>query len=113
MGETDSNRPGMQFVEQTGEAIARVQRELHAYNVAAFPPRPPEFFALELAGECGELANKEKKLWKGRRLPLEDLAEEAADVLIALINYSNARGIDLGAAVALKIREIERRRTAE
>lgn len=113
MGKLDSNRPDMRFVAQAGEAIAGVQRELHAYNVAAFPPRPPEFFALELAGECGELANKEKKIWKGRELPLEDLAEEAADVLIALMNYSNARGIDLGAAMALKMREIERRRTAE
>ncbi|MBI5154506.1 hypothetical protein HZA57_04640, partial [Candidatus Poribacteria bacterium] len=39
-----------------------------------------------------------------------ELADEAADVLIAVVNYANARGMDLGAAVATKLHEIERRR---
>lgn len=102
--------PDMEFVEGLAHALTVAQRGFAAYNRAAFPPRPPEFFALELAGEAGEVANKEKKVWKGRDIPLADLADEAADVVIAAVNYANARGIDLGAAVGAKLREIERRR---
>ena len=36
-----------------------------------------------------------------------DLAEEAADATIALLNYANARGIDLAAEVERKMSKIE------
>lgn len=114
-GLTDSNSqqsPDLTFLDQVEATLRITQQRFDEYNRAAFPPRPPEFFALELAGETGELANKEKKIWKGRDIPREELAEEAADVFIAVINYANARGIDLAGAVADKTRAIERRRNA-
>jgi len=102
--------PDLSFIPPLENALRQAQEGFNAYNCAAFPKRPAEFFALELAGEAGEIANNEKKIWKGREIPHEDLADEAADVLIAVVNYANARGIDLAGAVAEKLHEIERRR---
>ncbi len=95
------------------EGLGAIQRGFDAYQRACFPERPSEFFALELAGETGELANCEKKAWKGRTVAPERFEDEAADVFIALMNYCNARGIDLGRAVECKLIEIERRRRDE
>jgi len=100
----------LDFIPALEEALSRAQKGFDRYNRQAFPRRPPEFFALELSGEAGELANKEKKLWKGRAVDCGELADEAADVFIAVVNYANSRGMDLAAAVAGKLREIERRR---
>lgn len=91
--------------------LAPMQEAFAAYQDAAFPPRTAQFFALELAGEAGEVANNEKKVWKGAHVPREHLEDEAADVLIALINYANSNGIDLAAAVARKLAIIEDRRS--
>lgn len=94
--------------------IAAVQRSFDAYQMEAFGQREAAFFALELAGECGELANLEKKIWRDPTRPVEfePLADEAADVLIALLNYCNARKIDLEAAARSKLERIEGRRQA-
>jgi NTP pyrophosphatase (non-canonical NTP hydrolase) len=89
------------------ESLRPVQQGFDDYQRAAFISRPPEFFCLELCGEAGELANLEKKVWKGRDINHVDLADEAADVLIALMNYCNARGIDLANAVSNKLTRIE------
>ena len=93
--------------------LRTLQAEFMRYQRAAFPRRPPRFFALELAGETGELANLEKKVWKGRRVDEADFTDEAADVCIALLNFANSRGIDLGRAVERKMRRIDRVRLAE
>ena len=93
--------------------LGTLQTEFQRYQEAAFPHRPPRFFALELAGETGELANLEKKVWKGRHVDEADFVDEAADVCIALLNFANSRGIDLAAAVEHKMRHIDRRRRAE
>ncbi len=97
------------------EGLRTLQAEFARYQAAAFPEREPRFFALELAGETGELANLEKKEWKGRAIEAAAYTDEAADVMIAVMNYANARGIDLGAAVSEKMAAIERarRRTPE
>ena len=95
------------------EVLGNVQQSFDRYQQACFTARPPEFFALELNGEAGELANLEKKAWKGKTIPPERFADEAADVLIALMNYCNARGVDIGRAVAEKLLTIEERRQAE
>jgi NTP pyrophosphatase (non-canonical NTP hydrolase) len=92
------------------ESLSASQLEFDNYQKKCFPLRPPEFFCLELNGEAGELANKEKKIWKGIEIAHEDLADEAADVFIALMNYSNSRQIDLGKAVAKKLKKIEDKR---
>ena len=93
--------------------LGTLQAEFMRYQRTAFPRRPPRFFALELAGETGELANLEKKVWKGRRVDEADFTDEAADVCIALLNFANSRGIDLARAVERKMRRIDRVRLAE
>lgn len=95
------------------EGLGKLQRQFDAYQKKAFPHRPSRFFSLELCGEAGELANLEKKEWKGRTMAADDFEDEAADVCIALLNYANSRGIDLAAAVEAKMAEIDRRRLAE
>jgi NTP pyrophosphatase (non-canonical NTP hydrolase) len=92
------------------DGIRTLQEEFDRYQRQAFPERPSSFFSLELCGEAGELANLEKKVWKGRTIADADFVDEAADVLIALLNYCNSRGIDLAAAAEKKMAEIERRR---
>ncbi|MDE2876823.1 MAG: hypothetical protein OXU69_11780 [Gemmatimonadota bacterium] len=101
------------FLPASYDGLEALQAEFHRYQEAAFPHRPPRFFALELAGETGELANLEKKVWKGRQVDEADFVDEAADVCIALLNFANSRGIDLAAAVKRKMRRIDRKRRAE
>lgn len=93
--------------------LGTLQGEFRRYQEAAFPRRPPRFFALELAGEAGELANLEKKAWKGRSVAREEFANEVADVCIALLNFANSREIDVAASVRAKMSRIDRRRRAE
>ena len=93
--------------------LRRLQEEFRRYQNAAFPLRSSRFFALELAGETGELANLEKKAWKGRAVRDADFADESADVCIALLNYANSRGIDLAEAVREKMTRIDDRRREE
>lgn len=93
--------------------LRALQGEFRRYQAAAFPPRPSRFFALELAGETGELANLEKKAWKGRPVDDADFRDEAADVCIALLNFANSRGIDLAAAVEKKMRRIDDRQRTD
>ena len=90
------------------EGLGALQDEFARYQQEAFPEREPRFFALELAGETGELANLEKKEWKGREVDRAAYTDEAADVMIAVMNYANARGIDLAEAVSEKMAKIER-----
>lgn len=91
--------------------VSQIQNDFDSYQKEYFPMRSPEFFCLELNGEAGELANLEKKIWKGKDIPHECLEDEAADVLIALMNYSNSRGINLGKALIEKLVKIENKRS--
>lgn len=94
------------LIHQVEQGLAPIQQAFDAYQSACFIARPPEFFALELSGETGELANLEKKRWRGTPVDEAHVADEAADVLISLMNFCNARGIDLSAAVAAKLPRI-------
>ena len=98
------------MTESVEENLPAVQERFAQYNKEFFPERSPEFFCLELCGEAGELANLEKKIWKGKDIEFDRLADEAADVFIALVNYANARGIELSRAVADKLARIEEKR---
>lgn len=98
---------------RTYSGLRTLQREFDRYQRAAFPERPSHFFSLELCGEAGELANLEKKVWKGRTIDAAAFVDEAADVVIAVLNYANSRGIDLADAVERKMAKIEERRAAE
>jgi NTP pyrophosphatase (non-canonical NTP hydrolase) len=102
--------PARHLIEAVEELFPAIQREFDRYQLAFFPARTPEFFCLELCGEAGELANLEKKRWKGKDIDDNRIADEAADVFIALCNYANARGVNLAAAVGDKLRHIEARR---
>ncbi len=93
--------------------LKRLQQQFKEYQERAFPSRPARFFSLELCGEVGEIANLEKKKWKNVEVAPGDLAEEAADATIALLNYANARGIDLAAEVERKMSKIEEKRRRE
>jgi NTP pyrophosphatase (non-canonical NTP hydrolase) len=90
----------------TERNLPEVQVGFDDYQRECFVARPAEFFALELCGEAGELANLVKKQWKGRDIDARHLADEAADVFIALMNYCNAAGIKLAPAVADKLSRI-------
>ncbi|MBU3698459.1 MAG: hypothetical protein FGM33_00400 [Candidatus Kapabacteria bacterium] len=92
--------------QEVKSGVGPVQRAFDAYQQECFIERPGEFFSLELCGEAGELANLEKKRWKGNEIPHDRLADEAADVFIALMNYANARDIDLASAVCEKLTRI-------
>lgn len=109
--------PENSFTELTDKLnlLADIQNKFDIYQNENFVKRSPEFFCLELNGESGELANIEKKVWKGREIPPEKFQDEAADVFIALINYCNARSIDLSDAIRTKLKKIEsiRRELAE
>ncbi|MFD1693905.1 MazG-like family protein [Roseibium aestuarii] len=66
------------------------------------------FRALEVAGECGELSEAVKKYLRAERgirgstASLDDIADEMADVIIALDLLAGHLGVDLGAAVRAK-----------
>lgn len=108
MGKTDINDEKFRtLLSVVGDTIQPLQSSFDSYQQEYFQQRPPEFFALELCGEAGELANKEKKLWKGKEISLEELSEEAADVFIALFNYANSRNIHLAEAIADKLEKIQ------
>ena len=94
--------------------LSQIQQEFDSYQNQAFPPRQPEFFALELCGEAGELANLVKKQWRdpSKEVDFDHLSDEAADVFIALMNFVNSKGISLEESVAKKLRRIEDKRLA-
>ena len=95
------------FLDLVNCNLSDIQTQFDEYQKAFFPERTPQFFCLELNGEAGELANLEKKKWKNKIIDDAFLADEAADVFIALMNYSNSRNIDLARAVAQKLRWID------
>ncbi|KAB8032044.1 MazG nucleotide pyrophosphohydrolase domain-containing protein [Fluviispira multicolorata] len=102
------------IIEPNIKGLAEIQSEFDKYQNCAFEQREASFFSLELCGECGELANLEKKIWRdpSEVIDLDKLADEAADVFIALTNYCNARKINLEASVQNKLKRIEDRRLA-
>lgn len=98
------------LIKESQSSLSKIQNLFDQYQNTYFESRSPEFFCLELNGEAGELANNEKKQWKGRQIEHVAFEDEAADVLIALMNYSNARKVDLANAVARKLQTIENKR---
>ncbi len=102
--EADDHRAALQDAIAAG--VPAIQQAFDTYQRLRFIARPSEFFALELCGEVGELANLEKKRWRGTKVDETHVADEAADVFIALMNYCNARGIDLDSAVRAKLDRI-------
>ncbi len=100
----------LELIESINNVLKNVQNKFDIYQNNCFTERSAEFFCLELNGEAGELANLEKKHWKGKEIPDFRFYDEAADVFIALMNYCNARGIDIENAVINKLNTIENKR---
>ncbi len=105
------NRNAGELIPTSYDGLASLQEEFDQYQKSGFPERGANFFALELNGEAGELANLEKKVWKGKEIATGLFEDEAADVFIALMNYSNARGVNLAEAVQKKMDIIEKKRS--
>jgi len=89
-------------------ALGEVRSRLRAFNAARDWARyhSPRNLAMALSVESGELL--ELYLWsEDGRLPVADrrsrVAEEAADVLISLLNLCEAEGVDLTAATEAKL----------
>jgi NTP pyrophosphatase (non-canonical NTP hydrolase) len=103
-----SNLPalGVALKHTIAASVPQIQHAFLEYQQHHFIQRRQEFFCLELCGEAGELANLVKKQWKGASVSSPDIADEAADVFIALMNFCNAAGIDLAAAVEQKLERI-------
>ncbi len=99
-----------EFTRTVEDNLSEIQSLFNEYQNENFPERSPEFFCLELNGEAGELANAEKKRWKGKIVDDSVYKDEAADVLIALMNYANSRGVNLGKATRKKLKKIEKKR---
>ena len=95
------------LIEAVNTGLTPIQQAFDVYQKECFVAHPPEFFCLELCGEAGELANLEKKRWKGAPPNDAHTADEAADVLIALMNFCNARGVNLAEAVSSKLARIQ------
>lgn len=99
------------LLKQIKDNLKNIQEGFDKYQIGYFKQKSPEFFCLELNGEAGELANFEKKQWKGNNVEKNSFEDEAADVLIALMNYSNSRDINLADAVTKKLIKIEDKRS--
>lgn len=97
----------LQLQSSISDNLPHIQDLFDTYQQEYFLQRPPEFFSLELCGEAGELANKEKKLWKGKQISDDELSEEAADVFIALFNYVNSRKLNFTEAIVKKLQKIQ------
>jgi NTP pyrophosphatase (non-canonical NTP hydrolase) len=65
-----------------------------------------------MAGECGEVCNLIKKLRRGESVPLIEIGDELADVVIYCDLLAARLKIDLGDAVVRKFNEVSDRRHA-
>jgi len=70
----------------------------------------PSDWATALAGEVGELCNFIKKMRRGEKIPLEELAKECGDVQCYLDLTAARLGIDLEKATISKFNEVSDRR---
>jgi NTP pyrophosphatase (non-canonical NTP hydrolase) len=65
-----------------------------------------------VAGECGELANVLKKVRRGdftKESAMQQIADEAADIIVYLDLLTSVAGIDLGRAVMEKFNRVSER----
>jgi NTP pyrophosphatase (non-canonical NTP hydrolase) len=65
----------------------------------------PTDWACALSGETGEACNKIKKLRRGDNIPLKDVADELADIIIYVDLLAARLKIDLEEAIISKFNE--------
>ncbi len=81
--------------------MKKLWKEIVKFNDIYYPywrfRKGPMFFAVALSGETGELCNKLKKLFGGgtnlETVTIEDLAEEAFDIIVYLVLFLESIGI--------------------
>lgn len=98
--------------------LGEIRARLRAFNTARDWSRyhTPRNLVMALSAESAELL--ELYLWsEDGQLPVADraprVADEAADVLISLLNFCEASGVDLSAAVEAKLARNEARYPVE
>jgi len=67
-------------------------------------------WACAMAGECGEVCNKVKKLRRGEMITRKDIGEELADVIIYADLLAARMGIELGEEVVAKFNKVSAKR---
>lgn len=95
------------LIESIKPNLNLIQENFDNYQNAHFDQKSSQFFCLELNGEAGELANLEKKEWKGKNVEFTKFEDEAADVFIALFNYCNSKKINIADVLIKKLQRIE------
>lgn len=70
----------------------------------------PTDWATAMAGECGEACNLIKKQRRGERVPLSDIGDELADLIIYADLLAARLGIDLDNAIRRKFNDVSKRR---
>ena len=86
---------------------ANFKRSQTAFNVENWSPLE---FGGAMAGECGEACNLLKKLKRGEKVPLKDIAHELADVVVYADLTAAYLDIDLGEAVREKFNIVSKRK---
>ncbi len=98
------------LLNEVSAGLNNIQIGFDEYQKGYFRQKSSEFFCLELNGEAGELANFEKKQWKGENIDMAHFQDEVADVFIALMNYANEKNVNISDAVQKKLNKIEMKR---
>lgn len=88
--------------------VLNMRRCREAFKHEADPWNAAEW-GCAIAGEAGELCNLLKKMRRGESVPLQDVADEIADVVIYLDLLAAELGVDLGAAIASKFNKVSER----
>ena len=99
---------GLAFTELRETNVLRCTSK-GGYNQALDEWTPLEW-AGAAAGELGEMANLVKKMRRGEDVPVEDVADEIADVIIYLDLLAALLKVDLGAAVVAKFNKTSKKR---
>lgn len=96
--------------------LEEAQQAVAVWHRREFPRVKPEWLALIVCEEAGEVARCILKLAQGIRLETDwkdELEKEAADVLIALLALADRHGFDLAAAWSARFHStVERRQFA-
>ena len=92
------------FEELRVNNIRRCQESFHGLQEWS-----PTDWGCAMAGEAGETCNKLKKLRRGEHIPISEIADEIADVVIYCDLLAARLGIDLGDAVRSKFNTVSNR----
>jgi len=73
----------------------------------------PTDWACAVAGETGEMCNLIKKLHRGDKIEIEEIADEAGDIVIYLDMLCQRLGIDLKNAIVNKFNKVSEKKGSD